>query len=259
MKKTAAAVLTVLILLSGCSVDVGRTIETEASLQEPIPEISPEPSVEEMLDIITSSPEYPGALVKLALKNRETAEYVYLYPELQGRVFEADLSEEAALGKTPLFLQWDLRWGYKDYGGSPLGLSGCGPTCLSMVAVYLLEDPTLDPGSMAQFALENDFRIPGNGTSWGLFTDGCRKLGLDSDELPLDRGVMEAALDDGKPIVAVLGKGDFTDSGHFIVITGYGPEGFTVNDPNSIARSGAVWPYDRVSVQINNMWAMSRS
>ena len=44
----------------------------------------------------------------------------------------------------PLFLQWDPRWGYTEYGeDSFLGLSGCGPTCLSMVLYYLTGDKSL--------------------------------------------------------------------------------------------------------------------
>ena len=35
----------------------------------------------------------------------------------------------------------------------------------------------------------------------------------------------------------VEGSGDFTLSGHFIVIYGYDSEGFMINDPNCIARS----------------------
>ena len=38
--------------------------------------------------------------------------------------------------------------------------------------------------------------------------------------------------------------GDFTTSGHFIVIYGHNFLGFKVYDPNSIERSERTWSYD---------------
>jgi predicted double-glycine peptidase len=56
-----------------------------------------------------------------------------------------------------------------------------------------------------------------------------------------------------------MGPGDFTTTGHYIVLTGYEDGEFTVNDPNSIQRSGERWSYDRISGQIRNLWAMSKA
>ena len=39
------------------------------------------------------------------------------------------------------------------------------------------------------------------------------------------------------PIVVNVGPGDFTDTGHFMVITGYDDEGFSINDAFSIHAS----------------------
>ena len=50
--------------------------------------------------------------------------------------------------------------------------------------------------------------------------------------------------------------GDFTTSGHFIVIDGYDSTGFTVKDPNSAERSRS-WSYDRLAGQIAVIWAYS--
>ena len=37
----------------------------------------------------------------------------------------------------PLLIQWDKRWAYTHYGDEIVGTAGCGPTCLSMVAIGL--------------------------------------------------------------------------------------------------------------------------
>ena len=51
--------------------------------------------------------------------------------------------------------------------------------------------------------------------------------------------------------------GDFTASGHFIVLDGVREGGFTVKDPNSPQRSGRIWSYSELEDQIAVMWAYS--
>ena len=51
--------------------------------------------------------------------------------------------------------------------------------------------------------------------------------------------------------------GDFTTSGHFIVLTGVENGKIRVNDPNSKVNSEKLWDYDRLESQINNLWAFS--
>jgi uncharacterized protein YvpB len=68
---------------------------------------------------------------------------------------------------------------------------------------------------------------------------------------------MKKALDAGSLIILNVGPGDFTDSGHFLVVTGYTDEGFSINDPNSRKNSEKIWSYDTLKGQIRNLWAMS--
>ena len=78
---------------------------------------------------------------------------------------------------------------------------------------------------------------------------------LREEELPLDENRMKQMLDDGKVIICSMGPGDFTTSGHFIVITGMKDGQFTVNDPNSTERSNMLWDYETLEPQISNLWA----
>ena len=81
-------------------------------------------------------------------------------------------------------------------------------------------------------------------------------LGLSSEEVPLWEQSMINALSDGKLIICVMGKGDFTTTGHFILLTGYADVMFSLNDPNSKARSSQLWSYEVLSGQIRGMWAV---
>lgn len=212
------------------------------------------------LQQIREHPElYPPELQELAEKNAEALDYVYQYPELHDQTPKIDLKEEASGDKIHLLLQWDTRWGYKSYGSGLIGYTGCGPTCLSMVALYLTGNASYDPATVAQYAEAEGYYVSGSGTSWELMDTGCQHFGLTSEDVMFEESQMVAELQQDKPLICVLGPGDFTDAGHFIVITGYTGEGFTICDPNSPQRSAQVWTFARLKGQVKNVWAFSKA
>lgn len=199
---------------------------------------------------------YPRELIELLDRNPETSKFVLEYPLKKDLRPEIDLSEYADSPTVPLFMQWDQRWGYLPYGDNVAGLTACGPVCLSMVAYHLTKDPNMSPDKLMEFAVENGYCIPGNGTAWALIGEGGRKLGLDVEELPLHDGTMYNELRDGWPIICIMGPGDFTTTGHYIVITGLEDGAFRVNDPNSRENSSKLWTYEQICDQINNLWVV---
>lgn len=209
--------------------------------------------------IYTNRNEYPEELLQAYLNNPEMEEFAAEYPNAMDSnhadSYHAVFTSDELQQKYPLFLQWDKRWGYLPYGGSIIGLSGCGPTCLSMVLVSLTGNAEMTPAQVAQFSQENGYYVEGSGTSWSLMTDGASRLGLYARELSLDESVMKKALDNGQPVICSMGAGDFTSQGHFILIYGYNDEGFLVNDPNCIARSSRAWSFEKLHGQIKNLWS----
>ncbi|MGN0484325.1 MAG: C39 family peptidase [Lachnospiraceae bacterium] len=201
-----------------------------------------------------SMDDYPQDLIELYERNPETKDFVFEYPLKKEKEYEIDLSEYKNTESVPLFMQWDERWGYKMYSGNLMGLTGCGPTCLSMVAVYLSGDTSMDPSWMADFSEEHGYVAEGNGSAWALFSEGGERLGFDVTEIPLDQQRIIDNLEVGNPIVASMGAGDFTTGGHFIVFSGYQDGKIKVNDPNSRKNSEKLWDYDRISGQIKQLW-----
>jgi hypothetical protein len=61
------------------------------------------------------------------------------------------------------------------------------------------------------------------------------------------------------PVIIVVGPGDFTTSGHFLVVTGYENGKFRLNDPNSRANSQKLWAYDDIKDQIRNLWSIQNA
>lgn len=199
---------------------------------------------------------YPNSLLELLERNPETEDFVLSYPFDKDNVYDIDLSEYKNSESVPLFLQWDKRWGYIEYGSDVAGLTACGPVCLSMCAVYLTGDEANSPDKMISFALDNGYYVEGSGSAWALISEGGEKLGLDVEELPLYEGRMIKSLEAGKPIICTMGPGHFTTSGHFIVIADYENGEFTVNDPNSRKNSERKWKYDEFSDEIKNLWSI---
>ena len=201
------------------------------------------PQVKKILDEIDS---YSEDLIALALKNSEAIDYVVDYPSKKDKRPAIDLSSEAAQNTVPLLLQWDERWGYQEYG-------------MSMLALYLTGNETWDPASVAHWAEENGYYAEGSGTSWTFMSEGSAHFGLRAEELPLVKQYMINAVEEGRPVVCAMAPGDFTTTGHYIILTGYDENGFTVNDPNSPMRSSQHWSYETLEGQISNLWAFSKA
>ena len=221
--------------------------------------IIPELTTEEKKQIILSSSLYSERMQKMVTDFPQTIDFVYDLPELDGTGSDPDLSYLKNSKEIPLLLQFDDRWGYLPYGSGHIGYTGCGPVCLSMVAIYLTGDTTYTPTWMCDFATEEGYCSPGNGTTWTLISEGSAKLGLEAKELPLVKGIMTSELDKGNPVVIVVGPGDFTNTGHFLVLTGYDETGFTINDPFSAENSSRTWSYSQLEPQILNIWAIKKA
>ena len=198
--------------------------------------------------------DYPQSLLDLLARNPETEEFVKNYPLKKDLAPEIDLGAYVGTGSVPLLRQWDERWGYGQYSGDLMGLTGCGPTCLSMVSLHLLGDKKYTPRYIADFAEENGYAEPGSGSAWTLMSEGGKKLGMDVTEIPLDENRILKNLEVGNPIICILGPGDFTESGHFIVMTGVENGLVRINDPNSRANSAKLWELGKIKDQIRNLW-----
>lgn len=201
--------------------------------------------------------EYPQSLIDLLERNPETEDFVLNYPFREESAI--DLTEYDLSEGVPLMMQWDPRWGYLPYGSDMVGITGCGPLCLAMAGYYVTGDEAFRPDKMVAFAAENGYYSKGNGSSWTLISEGGVKLGLDVAEIPLVKKRITDNLEAGNPIICAMGKGDFTSSGHYIVLVGMEDGKIRVNDPNSRANSARLWTYEEMESQFRNLWVIRKA
>lgn len=201
--------------------------------------------------------EYPESLMLALSNNPEMLDFVKGYlsaePVANGGLTAAEKKDDL-----PLLLQWDKRWGYAPYGSSDVAISGCAPTCLSMVIVGLTGNADATPDAVAAYAEQAGYYQEGTGTSWSIMTEGCENYGIHGQELSLDRNVIKKHLDAGELIICSMRPGNFTTAGHFIVLVKEVDGKIMVNDPNSKSRSKILWDYDTLANQIKNLWGFTK-
>ena len=140
------------------------------------------------------------------------------------------------------FNQGDGRWKYKPYGTDKIGSHGCGPTSMSIV-ISSLTDKTVDPPAMCKWSVDNGHWCSGQGSYHTLIPKAAEAFGVPWKSIALDdaQGLVNN-LKSGKLVVAIMSKGHFTGSGHFMVLRGVTKTGkILVADPGSKTRSEKEW------------------
>jgi hypothetical protein len=152
-------------------------------------------------------------------------------------------------GATPVvyFNQLDAKYNDEPYGTDKIGTHGCGPTSLAIV-VSSLTAQTVDPVQMAEWSVANGGWAQEQGSYHSLIPNAARAFGLNvQGNVQNEPQKIIDALSSGKLVVAIMGKGHFTSSGHFIVLRGVTADGkILVADPASHSRSQKEWDFQLI-------------
>ena len=197
---------------------------------------------------------YSEDILKNLANNPEMAAFALGTLESDGSV-TGGFTEAELEAEYPLLLQFDPRWGYFEYGGKEMGNSGCAPTSLAMVMLYLTDLERVTPDKIAAYSEQQGHYVKGVGTAWKLLDEYPAIYGLTVEHPAMKEESMKKALDEGKVLACSMSKGEFTAAGHFIVIYGYDETGFKVNDPMCVARSNRTWTFEEFGNQLKRIWA----
>jgi len=138
--------------------------------------------------------------------------------------------------------QKDDAWATSPYGGDQIGPYGCGPTAMAMVVSSLTQNP-ITPAEMASWAANAGYWAFRSGSYLSIVQGTADAYGLRCTSLhPENVDELRQELASDGIIVALMGAGHFTRSGHFILLHGVALDGnILVADPNSRDNSLAEW------------------
>lgn len=166
------------------------------------------------------------------------------------------------------YKQYDTKWGSLSYAVdgevSTIKSAGCGPTCLAMVLASIVS-PYIDPVTCASWARMKGYKVYRSGTSYNYPVVQAAQYGVIVKRLNVSNVygettniVHEQALSElhkGNWIIACMGKGLWTSSGHFVVAYGCDPGEYVyINDPASASKSRAYNKWSLFKSQVKYYW-----
>ncbi len=207
------------------------------------------------MEVAINRERYPQTLMNALLSNAELLPLAEDYFEKKDQTDPIDIQEDLNV-ETVHFYQWDERWGYRQYGEDMMALTGCGPTALAIVAGNLLRDASINPYTVAQYAMANGYYVDGSGSSWLLMSEGAAAFGLSAYEIGNDEASIRNVLENGGMIIAAMGPGDFTSQGHLIVLCSVDAQGnYQISDPNRTSTTAQSWTFEQLTTQFLGLWA----
>lgn len=173
------------------------------------------------------------------------------------------------MNKQPVYyMQTDSRWRNKPYRVSgentTVGDSGCGPTCAAMI-IETLTGKTFTPLDACNWAMKKGYKALNQGTYYSYFVPQFKAFGIECIRLNTANvyGKPTAAVHDqalsllkqGYYLIACMGKGRWTSSGHYIVV--WWQDGkVRINDPNSTKDTRINGDIQTFRSQVKYYWAI---
>ena len=173
------------------------------------------------------------------------------------------------MNKQPIsYLQTDPRWAKLPYRvtgeTATIGGSGCGPTCAAML-IETLTGRTFTPEDACNWSVEHGYKALNQGTYYSYFPPQFKAFGIDCKQLngvslygkPNDAAHDKAfdLLKQGYYLIACMGKGLWTSSGHFVVV--WWEDGkVRINDPASTRQERLNGDLATFKSQVKYYWAV---
>ena len=175
------------------------------------------------------------------------------------------------MDKPTSYLQTDPRWANVDYSAkgekTTIGKSGCGPTAMAMV-LATWADKSVTPKSECAWALAHGYKAPHQGTYYGYFAPAAKRFGLTCKMLnganiygkpnSSYHAQAKAAVDQGDLVIACMGRGLWTSSGHFVLVWKITGNTIYINDPASTRTARTQGDYSLFKQQVKYYFAIKK-
>lgn len=167
------------------------------------------------------------------------------------------------------YKQNDKRWGDLPYAvdgeRSTIKSAGCGPTSLANVLAAIVS-PYIDPLTLASWARMKNYKVKNSGTSYSFFVPCAAAYGVKvrrintaniygNSNSPYHAQILSELMD-GNWVIACMGKGNWTSSGHYVTVYGVQGGNVFINDPGSAKESRARNTWELFKSQVKYYWVV---
>lgn len=167
------------------------------------------------------------------------------------------------------YLQTDPKWANVSYSAkgesTTIGRAGCGPTAMSMV-LATWADKNVTPKTECAWALANGYKAPHQGTYYGYFVPAAKRYGLSCYQINtasiygntghVAHGNAKRQVDKGDLVIACMGKGLWTSSGHYVLVWKIDGNTIYINDPASTRPARTRGDYSLFRQQVKYYWVI---
>ena len=158
---------------------------------------------------------------------------VHIIPKVYNDHSLAMKNQKEMINGFVYFNQGDPAWNDNGYR---IKKAGCGPTSMAVV-ITSLTGKWVTPVDTTVWAYEHGY-YSGQGSSHALIPALSEEYGLQCEGVGTDAQAIREALQEGNPVVCLMGPGYFTKGGHFMVLVGIDEnDNVTVADVGSRERS----------------------
>ena len=165
------------------------------------------------------------------------------------------------------YYQTDKRWSDNDYSApgetTTIKAEGCGIACSAMV-IASLADKKVTPADTAAWSKDHGYKALRQGTYYSYFQPQMAEYGIKCNMMNSANcygkpnaevhGRVKKALDAGNWVISVAGKGDFTSSGHYILLWGLDQDNVLIKDPYNTKAICSKMDWDRFVKQQKYYW-----
>lgn len=209
-----------------------------------------------------------GGKVLQGLVNRRAAER-QLFDKPVSSTIATPVSVTTKIVKPISYLQTDTRWKNYNYSAKgekkTIGSSGCGVTVAAMI-ISTLKDKNVTPVTTAEWSMAHGYKALNQGTYYTYFVPQLSEYGIICKRLNTanlygqssSTAHTEAlnALKNGNWVIACMGSGNWTSSGHFILLYQYENGYVYINDPASTASTRIKNTWELFAKQVKYLWTV---
>ena len=168
------------------------------------------------------------------------------------------------------YLQADPRWKNSNYSAKgetkTIGNAGCGVAVTAMI-IATLKDKNVTPITTAEWSMAHGYKALNQGTYYTYFVPQLSEYEITCKRLNTvnlygqssSTAHIEAlnALKNGNWVIACMGVGNWTSSGHFILLYQYENGYVYINDPASTSATRIKNTWDLFAKQVKYLWTVT--